>query len=241
MKSLLLYSLITLLLTTASAKEVRLVTFPIPLMVEGRSDGLFLNLTHEIANRVSVKFKVDVVKSNQAKLEFFNGLASGYFPGMDNSTPKDALRSIPFYVRTNYIFYRSGSAFKTLKDLRGKKVGLTFRYHYPPEIQGDTKIKFSYADDDITNMRRLSEGIIDAFIVEERSGLRALELSRSKDISYNKDSPVSSQNCYYAFRNDEEGRVLLKEFNSALTKMQEDGSLQKVLKFGEPSAIKKTN
>ncbi|WP_413584084.1 substrate-binding periplasmic protein [Bdellovibrio sp. HCB274] len=227
---LLLISLFTSLSTFAETKEVRLVTFPIPLLVESQNQGVFLNLTQEIARRVPVKFKIDILKSNKAKLEFFNGLATGYFPGMDNSTPKDALRSDPFYVRTNYIFYRGKNPFKTLKDLRGKKVGLTFRYHYPPEIQGDLKIKFTYADDDVTNMRRLSDGTIDAFIAEERSGLRALELSRAKEISYSKENPVSSQDCYFAFKNDEQGKVLLKEFNSALAKMKQDGTLQKVLK-----------
>ncbi|WP_413581551.1 substrate-binding periplasmic protein [Bdellovibrio sp. HCB288] len=241
MKTLFLVPFLIGILSVAQGKEARLVTFPIPFMVEGEQEGLFVNLTREIAQRVPVKFKVDIVKSNRAKLEFFNGLAAGYFPGMDNSTPKDALKTVPFYVRTNYIFYRENKPFQNLKDLRGKKVGLTFRYHYPPQIQSDTKIDFIYADDDVTNMRRLSESIIDAFIVEEKSGLRALELSRAKGISYNKDNPVSSQDCYFAFRDNEEGRVLVKEFNSALLKMKEDGSLQRILKLSESSAVKKTN
>lgn len=224
---------------SVEAKVARLVTFPIPLMVEGKDKGAFINLTNEIANRNSTKFEVDIVTSNKAQLQFSNGLAQGYFPGMDNSVPKDALRTTPFYVRVNFIFYREGKSFRTLKALHGKSVGLTFRYHYPSEITDDTKINFSFADDDVSNMKRLAEGTIDAFIAEERSGLRALELSKAKGITYSKDNPVSSQDCYFAFKNDGTGKILLQEFNATLEKMKEDGSLDKVLNISEPPSIKK--
>ncbi len=223
---------------SVEAKVARLVTFPIPLFVEGKEKGSFLKLTEEIAARSQTKFKVDILTSNKAKLAFSNGKAEGYFPGMDNSVPKDALKSIPFYVRTNFIFYRDKTPYKTFKELYGKNVGLTFRYHYPAEIQENSQVKFIYADDDVANMRRLADGTIDAFIVEERSGLRALELSKVRGINYSRENPVSNQDCYFAFRNDDDGRSLLKEFNSVLEKMKADGSLQKVLKLSEPSVMK---
>ncbi|UYL08126.1 ABC transporter substrate-binding protein [Bdellovibrio sp. SKB1291214] len=223
---------------SVEAKVANLVTFPIPLLVENKEKGLFIDLTREIASHVKTKFRVQVLAANKAKLAFFNGKVEGYFPGLDNSVPKDAVRTIPFYVRTNYIFYRENKPFKELKDLYGKNVGLTFRYHYPSQIQDNTKIKFSYAEDDIANMKRLAAGDIDAVIVEERSGLRALEISKAKGVSYSKESPVSNQDCYFAFKNDQEGRSLQKEFNVALEKMKADGSLQRVLNQSEPFAFK---
>lgn len=223
---------------SVEAKVASLVTFPIPLLVENKEKGLFIDLTREIASHVKTKFKVQVLTSNKAKLAFFNGKAEGYFPGLDNSVPKDAVKTAPFYVRTNYIFYRDSKPFRDLKELYGKNVGLTFRYHYPSVIQENTKIKFSYADDDVTNMKKLAAGDIDAFIAEERSGLRALEVSKAKGVSYSKESPVSNQDCYFAFKNDQEGKNLQKEFNSALEKMKADGSLQRVLNLSEPFALK---
>ncbi|QDK45527.1 amino acid ABC transporter substrate-binding protein [Bdellovibrio sp. ZAP7] len=223
---------------SVEAKVARLVTFPIPLFVESKDKGSFLKLANEISSRTKSKFKVEVLTSNKAKLAFSNGKAEGFFPGMDNSVPKDALKSTPFYIRTNFIFYREKRPLKTFKELYGKNVGLTFRYHYPAEIQENSKVKFIYADDDVANMRRLADGTIDAFIVEERSGLRALELSKVQGINYSRENPVSSQDCYFAFRNDEEGQNLLKEFNTVLEQMKADGSLQKVLKLTEPSVMK---
>jgi polar amino acid transport system substrate-binding protein len=219
---------------SVEAKVASLVTFPIPLLVENKDKGLFIDLTREISAHVKTKFKIQVLTSNKAKLAFFNGKAEGYFPGLDNSIPKDAVKTVSFYVRTNYIFYRETKPFKFIKDLYGKNVGLTFRYHYPSVIQDNPKIKFSYSDDDVTNMKKLAAGDIDAFIAEERSGLRALEVSKAKGVAYAKESPVSNQDCYFAFKNDQEGRELQKEFNVALEKMKADGSLQRVLNVSEP-------
>ncbi|WP_413574778.1 substrate-binding periplasmic protein [Bdellovibrio sp. HCB290] len=207
------------------------MTFPIPLMVESSTEGVFINLTRDIAKRSKTDLKIDVLPTGNAILKFTSGEVDGLFPALDVYTPKNSVRSLPFYEKVDYVFYRKTSPLKTIKDLEGKKVGLTFRYPYAVELTTNRRIKFVFSGDDVTNMKKLAEGSIDAFVVEERSGLRALELSRAKGIAFDPDSPLSKQEVYYAFQDTEGGRSMAKAFSDIILQMKKDGSLDKLLSY----------
>lgn len=211
------------------SKPLVLATFPIPLMVESPEKGLFVTLTKEIAKRNERELKILILPIGKTLLDFSNNKVDGFFPALDAYVPTLASKSIPFYRKVDYIFSRTGSPLKTLKDLEGKRVGLTFRYPYGKELLANKKIKFELADDDIHNMKKLARGTIDAFIAEERSGLKALQVSGEKGISFDKKWPLSEQVVYYAFQNTDEGRVLAEIFSKTIEVMRKDGSLEKAL------------
>nr|WP_295899231.1 transporter substrate-binding domain-containing protein [uncultured Bdellovibrio sp.] len=213
----------------ASAKPLVLATFPIPLMVENTEKGLFINLTKEIAKRNNRDISIVVYPTGKTLLAFSNNKVDGIFPALDVYIPKLSVKTAPFYYKTDYIFYKKGRPFKTLKDLEGHKVGLTFRYPYVQELVQNKKINFEFATDDVLNMKKLGRGTIDAFVVEQRSGIKALQLSGEKDIEFDKNKPLSQQVVFYAFQNTEEGKMLAEVFSKTIESMKKDGSLSRVL------------
>lgn len=216
-------------LQPAAAKPITLATFSIPLMVESPDKGLFITLTKEILKRNKRDARILVLPTGRTLLAFSNQKVDGFFPALDVYTPSMSAKTIPFYEKVDFVFYKKDRPLKTLKDLEGKKVGLTFRYPYSRDLTGNKKVKFEYAPDDVTNMKKLAEGQIDAFVVEERSGLKALELSRQREIEFDRKQPLSVQLVYYAFQNTDEGRKLAESFSKTLEIMKKDGSLHRVL------------
>ena len=85
------------------------------------------------------------------------------------------------------------------------------------------------APNDVANMKKLGQGQIDAFVVEERSGLEALSLSGEKDITYDKEKPLSKQSVYFAFQSTPEGELLAEKFTKAINEMKKDGSFDRIL------------
>lgn len=211
------------------AKPLVLATFTIPLMVESPEKGLFISLTREIAKRNSRTVDIVVLPTGKTLLEFSNGKVDGIFPALDVYVPKSSAKSTPFYRKVDYAFYRKSSPLRSIKDLEGKRVGLTFRYPYGKDLITNKKIKFEYASDDIQNMHKLGQGLIDAFVVEERSGLKALQLSGERNIDFDKTQPLSEQVVFYAFQDSEEERKLAEIFSKTIEAMKKDGSLDRVL------------
>lgn len=218
-----------LLTSLASAKPIVLATFAIPLMVESPDKGLFVNLTREIAKRNSRQVEILVYPTGKTLLAFTNNKVDGFFPALDVYVPQASAKSSAFYRKVDYVFYKKDRPLRSLKDLEGKKVGLTFRYPYVKELIGNKKIRFEMAADDVLNMKKLGKGLIDAFVVEERSGLKALQLSGQKQIDFDRNQPLSEQVVYYAFQDNEDGKRLADIFSRTIEAMKKDGSLDRVL------------
>lgn len=211
------------------AKTLVMATFPIPLLVESPEKGLFVHLTKEIAKRNSQEINILVLPTGKSLLAFSNNKVDGLFPAFEVHIPKRSARSNSFYDKVDYVFYKKGKPLKTLKELEGKKVGLTFRYPYVQELVYNKKIKFEFAPDDILNMRKLGQGAIEAFVAEEKSGLKALQLSGASGIEYDKEKPFSKQVVFYAFQNTTEGQQLADLFSKTIDSMKKDGTLNKIL------------
>jgi polar amino acid transport system substrate-binding protein len=78
-------------------------------------------------------------------------------------------------------------------------------------------------------MKKLSMGRINAFVVEEKSGLTAMEQTAVKNVEYNKDKVLSEMDVFYAFQKTPEGDQLAKKFSKALEDMRKDGTFQKIM------------
>ena len=236
----LLVPVLVLLSLKAHAEKpttIKLSTFQIPLMVESPTKGLFIALTKEIARKQKLQIQIEMMPVAKSLLAFSSGEVDGFFPAHDLSVSKDAARSILFYEKIDYIFYRKDhKPLITIKDLEGKKVGLTFRFTYPSTIMNNKRVNIEYAPDDIENMKKLGNGDIDAFIAEERSGLKALELSKMSNVSYDKKTPFSKMSVYYAFQNTEKGKKLAQDFTQAIESLKSSGVYDQII-FNLPPKI----
>jgi polar amino acid transport system substrate-binding protein len=161
---------------------------------------------------------------------FSQGKIDGFFPALDVLISGAAAKSSPIYTKVDFAFFKKGAVnLKTIKDLEGKKVGITRGYPYASELMSNKKIIFDIADDDVMNMKKLAAGRIDAFVVEEKSGLEALKKSSENSITYDAGKPLSRQAVYYVFKNNPDGKSAADAFSKALADMKKDGTFNKIM------------
>jgi polar amino acid transport system substrate-binding protein len=213
-----------------AAKTYKMAAFPIPLMVVDNQQGVFIDLFREVAKRTGENFELEVYPTNRVLKLFQDGHIDGFFPGLDIMTGDQAAKSDIFYNKTDFAFVKQGTpVFEKISQFEGKTIGLTTGYPYSAELLNDPKITLEYAENDVINMRKLSKGRIDAFIVEEKSGLKAREESGVTDVVYDPQKPLYAIRVFFAFQGTDEGWALAKKFSSALEKMKQDGTFEKIM------------
>ncbi len=233
MKKVFVLSMALMLMISVSplmAASLKVGSYPIPKMVESKDKGVFVNLTKEVAKRAG--FAVDIMLAPPPRTveSFSQGQIDGFFPALDVLISGPAAKSAPIYMKVDFAFFKKGAAnLKTIKDLEGKRVGITRGYPYAADLMSNKKIIFDEADDDVTNMRKLAAGRIDAFVVEEKSGLEALKKSGETTITYDSGKPLSRQAVYYAFKNNGDGQKAAEGFSKALDDMKKDGTFDKIM------------
>lgn len=212
------------------AASLKIGSYPIPKMVESKDKGVFVELTKEVAKRAGVSFDLEIAPPPRTVDNFAKGLIDGFFPALDVLISGPASKSAPIYTKVDFAFFKKGATnLVSIKDLEGKKVGITRGYPYASELMSNKKIIFDPADDDVTNMKKLAAGRIDAFVVEEKSGLEALKKSGETSVTYDSSKPLSKQAVYYAFKNGADGKKAADGFSKALDEMKKDGTFGKIM------------
>lgn len=223
------------LLASASAAQaaVDLATFPIPVHVESETRGLFIELTREIVKSTGEEVNIKVMPPPRAVHGYMDGSFAGLFPALDiNFAPGQAItRSAESLdCKEDFVFTRKGAALlKSLGDLKGKRVGITRGYPYAREVTDNKSYTVEAAPSDEANIKKLVAGHLDAFVLDEKTGIKAFEaLGMAGQMQYDPKSPVSRQDVYYAFQNTAAGKALAAQFSQALAQMKADGRYQKI-------------
>lgn len=230
-----MFLMMTPLQSFPEQKSLKIGTFPIPLMVESPDSGVFIDLVKEIAKRADVKLEIVVEPPKRTIANFESGALGCFFPALDVSVPKKVEASSEIYTKKDFAFVlKSKPVPKSVFDIEGKTVGLTLGYPYVDEIAKNPKIKIDFASSDELNIKKLVYGRFDAFIVEEKSGLKALENEKVRDqVAYDKNFPLSQQKVYFAFQPGDEGKALAFKFSEVLDSMKKDGTLAAIMKKAE--------
>lgn len=228
-----LFYVLVIVPTHVVAQDFVFGSFPIPLMVIDDNSGVFVELTKEIAKRAGLSASISVTPPMRTVENFQTGKLHAIFPALDVSFPPGAKfeRSDSIYLKQDFIFVKKGSkAMKTLADLKGKKVGITKGYPYVRELTENKDLTIEMADSDELNAKKLTAGRIDAFVVEEKTGLQAFKnVGMIDQIEYDPKTPLSKQDVYYAFPADETGKMLSKKVSEAMNAMKADGSFGKIM------------
>lgn len=210
-------------------KKIKFATFPIPRMVENEKQGIFIELTRDIIERDNLDIEIVIFPPKRAWDLFHREKIDVIFPAFDVNFPKGSQKvtSIAFSSKPDYVFTRKGTPLlRTIKDLEGKRVGLTIGYPYARELLDNSLIDFDLAPTDEYNAKKLVVGRFDAFIVSLKSGLDTFEkLGLLKQIQYDIKTPISTNQFYYACQNTEEGKKICSQISNALRKMKDDGTL----------------
>lgn len=216
------------------AEKAVFATFPIPLMVIDENHGVFIALVKKIGEKSNLDIDVCLTPPKRATASFKKGKTDVLFPAIDTLLTPDHkyLRSSEiFYVRKDFAFTRKNEPLLTgCKSLEGKKVGITLGYRYSPRLLDNKKILLDLANRDDLNVRKLFANRIDAFVVEEKSGLRAFKKAdKLHAVQYDPNRPVARENIFFAFHNTPKGRRLEGLVSKALREMKQDGSFSAIM------------
>jgi len=212
------------------AGDYTIASYPIPLMVESPDKGIFIEVTKEIAKRSGLDIEIKIFPTKRTVMNFHENKVDGFFPALDIMINKDISPSEEMYFKEDFVFFKEGSSpVSTIEGLSGKKVGITMGYPYAKKITDAQGFKIEIAPKDEINLKKLAAGRIDAFVVEEKSGLQALKQSGVSGITYEAGKPISRQKVYYAFQPDAKGKELAAKFSQALSSMKKDGTFGKIM------------
>lgn len=228
---LIVFCVLQALSAVSAARPLVFGTFPIPLMVESEQQGIFIDLTRALAAEAGLDIHITVFPAKRALSEFEQGNLDGLFPALSVTMPVAYERSLSIYSKDDFAFTLKGQpVLSTPEQLQHKRVGITAGYPYSPLLTGQPGIQFMSANTDIQNVQMLLAGRIDVFVVEEHSGLRALEQAGAVSrVQYDPARPLSRQDTFYAFRADQEGHILAGQINAALQRLQDSGTLANIM------------
>lgn len=217
MQLLILLMLILSPVLTLAKEKISIVSYPIPLIVESESKGLFIEFFKSLFVKEDVELEIIILPRNRA-LEYFRmKKALILVPSVgEDLIARNSLRTVKFYEKKDFLFYRKDEPYPTLKSVRQKIVGITLGYPYSPDVLAEKGVNFEIAPSDEANFKKLSLKRIDAFLVEEMTGTHALKSTGAKGITYDKDHPISSLAVYFEVQNNAQGRKWLKFLDEKL-------------------------
>jgi ABC-type amino acid transport substrate-binding protein len=215
----------------ASAKQpVKVAAVQIPLMVESAKQGVFIEILNEVSKRTHLTFDVKVVPGKRAHSLFKNKQVDLLVPFPKGNREQSGLLSDPIYTKRDFIFVRKGTAIpRSLDEMKGMRLGITAHYRYKPSLYDQAGIVLDKGPDDVTNMRKLDSGRIDGFLVEEFSGLSAIEESQVRNIVFDPRNPIFSYDAVILIQQKPEGEAYLKQINTALRDMKSEGVYMKII------------
>ena len=234
-KTIIFFLAITVLL---GAEEVlKIATFQIPIMVESKDKGVFIDLVTTAAKKAGFSVNIEVLPTPRAIGAFVQKEYDMLFPALDiqfHDQEKPLASKELIYVKRDFAFSKTGTTIcRNIKDLEGKIVGITAAYPYAEEILFNKKLTLEKAPTDEINVKKLLSGRIDVFLVEEKSGLGAFAKEKVTQFDYDKNAPLSQQNVYFAFQKNQKGTALEQKFSSALSELKENGTFANIMKKAE--------
>jgi polar amino acid transport system substrate-binding protein len=209
-------------------------TFLIPLMVESETEGVFIELTQEVARRARLDIKINILPAKRSINDFVRGKADALFPALNNffPSPDSFSRSQEIiYIKRDFSFSLANrEKLYTIKQLAGHKVSITRGYIYADELVKNTDIQFFTANSDEFAAKMLQAGHVDAFIAEEQSGLTALKnIGLINQVQYAKEQAISELDVFYATLAGSERKRLAERLSQQLTLMKQDGTFERIM------------
>lgn len=214
--------------------RIQFATYPIPVHVENAREGLFVELMREVAATAGfLHFHIEVMPPPRALRGLMSSKHDAVFPVLDSLfEPHQAMVRTTESIdcKEDFVFTARGTPMlRSLADLRGKVVGITHGYPYSREVMAATGFTLEVAASDELNLRKLAAGRIDAFVLDEKTGIKAAQaLGLGAAVQYDGMAPVSRQDVYVAFAPTERGRELAERTSDALRQLKASGRYQTI-------------
>ncbi len=217
----------------SQAETITLGSFPIPLMVVDEDHGAFVDLVKEAVQRQGLDIRFIITPPKRTIKHFLEGKIDAVFPALDVNFADgiEVEKSEPIYQKVDFVFTVKGKPqLKIIQDLEGKKVAITRGYPYARQLTENNMIILDMANSDETNAKKLMKGRVDAFVVEEKSGLQAFKtLGLLDKVQWDQNVPLSKQKVYVAFHKNHKGKLLAGKISESIRAMKADGTLANIM------------
>lgn len=210
----------------APAEPPVLLTFPIPLMVESETQGRFVELARDLLAEAGLEGRIRLLPPPRALQAFARSEALVLFPALAVNFPAvPPARTRAIYIKRDFVFSRGDlPPLRRLADLAGRRVAITSGYPYAPELFAVPGILIDEAATDEANALRLVLGRVDAFVVEEHTGLAAFAATGTRErVQYDPQAPLWGQEVFFACRPDAEGAAFCAKLNAGLAELERRG------------------
>ena len=190
--------------------------------------GFEVDVAREMAQRLGVRLKLVNVEWSG----ILDGLLAKMYDGVLASMAVTEERkrvvdfSIPYYFSASQLFVLNSAGFKQPAELKGKIVGVVGGTTYEMDAEQNLKSKIRYFKNSGEAMNALSQKEIDGVITDRVVGIYLME-SHQLDIRP-LGAPLRNEQIAVAFR--KEDRSLLQAVNQQLKKMDEDGTLSRLIR-----------
>lgn len=224
--------------TSAECRTLNIAAAEIPFFIESADKGAFVDLVRTAARRANLQVHIEVFPKIRALSLFRNGRVDALLPHSSAGQPVSAHKSIPILTKRDFAFVRKGTEIpRTIKDLEGLRVGLTRQYAYPESLTSNDRIDFSREpSSDLENIRMLALGRVDSAILEERSGLEALQQTGLDTIVYDKNYPINELLVWMLFNKTACGRSQMESMNAEFRHMLSNGEWGAILRGTPPES-----
>ena len=122
--------------------------------------------------------------------------------------------------------------YETLRDLAPFKIGVCLGFAYPSEFAAADYLKKEVARNEVLNLRKLIRMRIDLFITDRAAAQTAINSSipEGKDILEFMEPPLETRKLHLIFGKRKDNQQKLKDFNTGLQMIIQDGTLERILK-----------
>ncbi|MCP3942931.1 MAG: amino acid ABC transporter substrate-binding protein, partial [Desulfobacteraceae bacterium] len=200
------------------------------------ADGLYPRLLEEIVKQAGYKVEIKAYPWKRALFygDAGKGAVGGAYKNDDRVKKYDF--SMPLYQEKLVLFVNKNKQFEfnTIEDLKGKVVGVNRGWSYGQEFDTARAGKlFTVNIDNHPNdsFKMLAHGRIDCLILDQLSGESYIRLMGINDQIISLPHAFSINNGYLIIPKKLKMGKFLSEFNSALEKIQKDGTYKNIVQI----------
>lgn len=201
--------------------------------------GIDPDIVKAIGEELGLEVKLHDMDFNNIIASIQSGKVDGGAAGftVTEERKKSVNFTEPFAKTSQIIVKRKDSDIKEIKDLEGEKLGTQLG------SIGDTIAKDDFGEENVSSFNKVPDAIlslqskkIDAVILDKQSAQNFVNANKDLEIA---DTPYLEEE--YAIAVNKDNPVLLEKMNEAITKLKEEGEIDKIMaKYQGPSEVKES-
>jgi polar amino acid transport system substrate-binding protein len=202
--------------------------------------GLLTRIVNEAFAVTGTKTAIEYVPNNRAISGVMMGIYDGSY-GWAHAPDRDQklmYSSNAIYTFRMVFFQRHGEQYpwQVLADLRSPRIGATLGNHYSNEfsmLEAAGTLRVDYANDDVSNMKKLILGRIDLFPMEETSGQylinEAFTPAEREKLSFQNNTIAIVPTYLVIRRGHPKAKEIIDRFDRGFIQLEKSGELHKII------------